>query len=100
MSSAQGRLTSPDPFTVTPGRITDPQQLNLYAYVRNNPLKHIDPTGMVIDDAACLADKGCAKKWQQVQNIANQQDKNGNYLHPELQRVLSALQADSRTFAL
>jgi hypothetical protein len=26
-------------------RIMDPQQINLYAYTRNNPLKYIDPTG-------------------------------------------------------
>jgi hypothetical protein len=92
---------SADPFTVTPGRVVDPQQLNLYAYVRNNPLKHIDPTGMIIDDAGCLADpKHCGNDWQKVQNVANQQDKNGNYLHPELHNVLSALQSDSRTFTL
>jgi hypothetical protein len=29
--------------------IYDPQQLNRYAYVRNNPLKYIDPTGHAID---------------------------------------------------
>jgi RHS repeat-associated protein len=39
MSSQYGRFMSADPFTVTPGRVVDPQQLNLYAYVRNNPLK-------------------------------------------------------------
>jgi RHS repeat-associated protein len=43
-SSQFGRFMSADPFTVTPGRVVDPQQLNLYAYVRNNPLRHIDPT--------------------------------------------------------
>lgn len=101
MSSQYGRFMSADPFTVTPGRVVDPQQLNLYAYVRNNPLKHIDPTGMIIDDAGCLADpKHCGNDWQKVQNVANQQDKNGNYLHPELHNVLSGLQSDSRTFTL
>jgi len=100
LSSAMGRFTSADPFTVTPGRVIDPQQLNLYAYVRNNPLKHIDPTGMLIDDSACQQDKNCAKDWQKVQDIANQKDKNGNYVHPELQEVLSTLQNDSRTFVL
>ena len=100
-SSALGRFMSADPFTVTPGRVVDPQQLNLYAYVRNNPLRHIDPTGMVIDDAACLQDmKHCSNDWQKVQAIANQQDKNGNYLHPELHNILNTLQSDSRTFVL
>ena len=60
MSSAQGRFTSPDPFTVTPGRVIDPQQLNLYAYARNNPLKYVDPTGMIIDTGG-LGGKGAEK---------------------------------------
>jgi hypothetical protein len=38
----QGRFTSPDSFF---GRKTNPQTLNLYAYVLNNPLKWADPTG-------------------------------------------------------
>jgi RHS repeat-associated protein len=61
-SGAQGRFTSPDEFPggivdpVTglqvgqPGPlpyadITDPQTLNKYAYVRNNPLRYTDPNG-------------------------------------------------------
>jgi len=60
-SGAQGRFTSPDPVTITPHRLFDPQQLNAYAYVRNNPLRFIDLTGEVLtctgsDQAACLAD--------------------------------------------
>ena len=37
-----GRFTTPDPLF---GSITDPQTLNRYVYVKNNPLKYIDPTG-------------------------------------------------------
>jgi len=44
-SSTQGRFTSTDPIIVTPERFFDPQQFNLYSYVRNNPLRFIDPTG-------------------------------------------------------
>ena len=68
-SAAQGRFTSPDewaggivdPFTGQqvgqPGPlpyadITDPQTLNKYAYVRNNPLRYTDPDGHVIDTLA------------------------------------------------
>ncbi len=44
-SSTMGRYAGVDPIVVTPERFFDPQQLNLYAYARNNPLKFIDPTG-------------------------------------------------------
>ena len=67
LSSAQGRFTSPDefpggivdPFTgqqvSQPGPlpyadITDPQTLNKYGYVRNNPLRYTDPDGHCIED--------------------------------------------------
>ncbi|MBK9709283.1 MAG: RHS repeat-associated core domain-containing protein, partial [Acidobacteria bacterium] len=45
-SSTQGRFTSYDPLWITAKRLVDPQQLNLYSYVRNNPLKYVDPDGM------------------------------------------------------
>jgi RHS repeat-associated protein len=44
-SPSQGRFTSVDPIVVTPERFFDPQQFNLYAYTRNNPLRFVDPTG-------------------------------------------------------
>jgi RHS repeat-associated protein len=49
LSSAQGRFTSPD-WSATPQPIpyadlSDPQTLNLYTYVRNNPLAHPDLDG-------------------------------------------------------
>jgi RHS repeat-associated protein len=43
-SDAQGRFTSPDvPFADQVS--DDPQSWNLYSYVRNNPLRFVDPTG-------------------------------------------------------
>jgi len=49
LSSAQGRWTSPDwsavPQAVPYGTLGDPQTLNLYAYVRNNPLGSADADG-------------------------------------------------------
>ncbi len=43
-SGAQGRFTSADdPFNDQVAN--DPQSWNLYAYVRNNPLKNVDPNG-------------------------------------------------------
>ena len=44
-SAAQGRWLSPDPYDASYD-ITNPQSFNRYAYVRNNPLSFVDPTGM------------------------------------------------------
>ncbi len=42
-STRLGRFLSADPLVVSPG---DPQALDRYAYVRNNPLRYVDPTGL------------------------------------------------------
>ncbi|MGA9997904.1 MAG: RHS repeat-associated core domain-containing protein [Pyrinomonadaceae bacterium] len=55
-SSNQGRFTSPDSVT---GRIINPQTLNLYSYVKENPLKYVDPTGHFPQEAP---DKGPKKQ--------------------------------------
>ena len=44
-SSTQGRFVSTDPVFIALRRLLDPQQLNLYVYTKNNPLKFIDPDG-------------------------------------------------------
>jgi RHS repeat-associated protein len=44
-SSAQGRFTSPDAMIMKKEWLADPQRWNKYAYVRNNPLRYIDPNG-------------------------------------------------------
>ena len=46
-SATQGRFMSADTFG---GKVFNPQTLNLYAYVVNNPLKWIDPTGHFLQD--------------------------------------------------
>ena len=57
-SSAQGRWTSPDwsavPQPVPYADLTDPQTLNLYSYVRNNPLSRADADGHCDGVASCL----------------------------------------------
>jgi len=45
-SSTQGRFTSADPIPMTSQRPSDPQRLNLYAYVRGNPSVKVDPSGL------------------------------------------------------
>jgi RHS repeat-associated protein len=41
-----GRFLSPDPLGQWVADVNDPQSWNFYAYARNNPLTHIDPTGL------------------------------------------------------
>ncbi len=43
-----GRFTSPDDF-LNDTHVSDPQSWNLYVYVRNNPLRLVDPTGEEIE---------------------------------------------------
>ena len=49
-SSQFGRFMSPDPTGIFLGNLNDPQSLNLYAYVRNNPASLTDPSGLGPDD--------------------------------------------------
>jgi RHS repeat-associated protein len=44
-ASSMGRFTSPDPMLIMRQKMTDPQQWNMYSYVRNNPLKMVDTNG-------------------------------------------------------
>jgi RHS repeat-associated protein len=56
-SAAQGRFTSPDaPFVDQ--HTGDPQSWNLYAYVRNNPLRGIDRNGR---SSLCTSGANCPK---------------------------------------
>ncbi len=48
-ASSMGRWLSSDPSQLVFANLTNPQALNLYAYVMNNPLRFIDPTGLYCD---------------------------------------------------
>jgi RHS repeat-associated protein len=50
-----GRWMSPDPLG---GDITNPQSLNRYAYVLNNPLSYTDPLGLILA-LLCTRGGGC-----------------------------------------
>jgi RHS repeat-associated protein len=53
--SSFGRFITPDPIHIMKQKIADPQQWNMYSYVRNNPLRFTDPTGMYLcaDSSTC-----------------------------------------------
>jgi RHS repeat-associated protein len=52
----RGRFTTPDPLSVLAADLTNPQSLNRYAYVGNDPINFVDPTGLLI--AICEPDRG------------------------------------------
>jgi RHS repeat-associated protein len=44
----QGRFNQVDPLGMGASSLADPQSLNLYSYVRNNPVNFIDPSGLCL----------------------------------------------------
>lgn len=44
-SSLTGRFTTPDPIVAVERNVIDPQSWNVYAYVKNNPYRYVDPDG-------------------------------------------------------
>jgi RHS repeat-associated protein len=67
-SSHYGRFMSPDPIG---GQKIDPQTLNKYSYVRNNPINFTDPTGLY----TCKDDNNQCKTKQDIAfEKARQQD--------------------------
>jgi RHS repeat-associated protein len=56
--SQQGRFMQVDPVWIRAANLTNPQSLNLYAYVSNDPINNIDPTGLYTDDEIAKCSKG------------------------------------------
>jgi RHS repeat-associated protein len=68
-ASTMGRFMSPDPLG---GKLVDPQTLNKYSYVRNNPINLTDPTGLYI----CADNKDCSSDQDKKFEAARQADLN------------------------
>ena len=53
----QGRFTQVDPIGMKSVDLTDPQTLNLYAYVKNDPVNFTDPSGLMMEGGvSCYID--------------------------------------------
>jgi RHS repeat-associated protein len=78
-ASNMGRMMSPDWSSkaepVPYAKLDDPQSLNLYSYVRNNPLRFVDADGHEIDLKG--DDKDKATEQQRLTANASKTDKNG-----------------------
>jgi len=59
-TSSYGRWLSPDPAGTKAVHLTDPQTWNMYAYVRNNPLRYTDPTGLYKTNCKSKDIKDCS----------------------------------------
>jgi len=58
--SSMGRWMSPDPAGIGFADAENPQSLNLYGYVHNNPLAFVDPNGMLACPDGKWQDVACA----------------------------------------
>ena len=72
-ASSMGRFMSPDwsakEDPVPYSKLDDPQSLNLYAYVRNNPLIRIDADGHYeLNASGCGGNTKCQKKYDKAAN--------------------------------
>jgi len=65
-ASSTGRWLSPDPAGIGFANAANPQSLNLYVYVQNNPLAFVDPNGLLSCSDGKWQDVVCA-----VQTIFN-----------------------------
>ena len=59
-ASTMGRWMSPDPAGIGFANAANPQSLNLYAYVQNNPLGFVDPNGLLSCPDGKWQDVACA----------------------------------------
>ena len=93
-ASSMGRFMTPDwaakPTTVPYALFGDPQTLNLYAYVRNNPVSRADVDGHCADhykDGTCKVNvdpatgQAGAKAGKQLEGVLNKYDKAVNALN-------------------
>jgi RHS repeat-associated protein len=68
--SWQGRFTQIDPLGISAASMTDPQSLNLYAYCGNDPVNHVDPTGLFWGKLFRWIGRGISKLFKVATKVA------------------------------
>jgi RHS repeat-associated protein len=89
-ASSMGRFMTPDPIHVMKQRLVDPQQWNLYGYVRNNPLNLTDPMGLYIVSCTAGSEKDKKHCNKAADNFEKQRQKD---LNSKTQKVRDAAKA-------
>ena len=67
-----GRFQTPDPIIIMKQKLRDPEQWNMYAYARNNPLRFTDPTGLYVcsgNTDQCNAIQGALQNVQKAADV-------------------------------
>jgi RHS repeat-associated protein len=67
-NTAHGRFTSIDPLTAS-ANVKNPQTFNRYAYVINNPVNSVDPSGLLPDFMKTATNVWNDKEWLNRQNM-------------------------------
>ncbi len=88
-ASSLGRFMTPDPLG---GQQIDPQTLNKYSYVGNNPLRYVDPNGEELVQLGQHTDDEIKKRTKEI----NQQLKDKNLSQAEKDK----LKAEKKTLGL
>ncbi|HEV8431029.1 MAG TPA: RHS repeat-associated core domain-containing protein, partial [Pyrinomonadaceae bacterium] len=62
----QGRFTQVDPIGMRAASLSDPQSLNMYSYVGNDPVNRVDPSGLFWGKLWRAIKKILRSKWFQI----------------------------------
>lgn len=81
-ASKQGRFTSVDPLLAS-AKLSQPQSWNRYAYVLNNPLKLVDPSGLTPEHTSEEESDRLQPKWQQSQWERDPFEQPGKFQNPK-----------------
>ncbi|MBK9313400.1 MAG: RHS repeat-associated core domain-containing protein [Acidobacteria bacterium] len=57
-ASERGRFIQPDPISIGGARLEQPQSMNRYAYVQNDPINFVDKSGLLLESPDGISGSG------------------------------------------